>query len=277
MLKMPDMEKVKKCAEAIRVRLGRDVKPKAGIVLGTGLGSIAARLENAVSVNYADIPGYPVSTVDSHSGRFSFGRLQGVEVMLQEGRCHLYESYSPGDVALGVRIMSELGAESLIITNAAGGLNPSFIAGDVMLITDHINFTGKSPLTGVADLPGRSRFVDMSQVYDPGLCALAETAALNLGIRLEKGVYLGLQGPQMETRAETRLFRQWGASAVGMSTVMEVITARHMGLKVLGFSALSNINLPDCMAPAPIEDVIAVSGQAAGKLEKIILAVLGKL
>lgn len=277
MLNMLDMDKVKKCAGAIRAKLGQDVKPRVGIVLGTGLGSIAKRLENAVSVDYADIPGYPVSTVDSHSGRFSFGRINGVELVLQEGRCHLYEGYSPEDVALGVRIIAELGAESLVITNAAGGLNPSFTAGGVMLITDHINFTARSPLTGAQDLPGKSRFVDMSEVYDPKLCALAESAALSLGIRLEKGVYLGLQGPQMETRAETRMFRQWGASAVGMSTVMEVIAARHMGLKVLGLSAISNINLPDCMAPAPIEEVIAVSGQAAGKLEKIILAVLEKL
>lgn len=277
MLNMLDMDKVRNCTEAVRVKLEAGFRPKAGIVLGTGLGGISRLLEERVSIDYVDIPGYPASTVNSHSGRFSFGRLMGVEVILQEGRCHLYEGYSPADVALGVRIMASLGADNLIITNAAGGLDPSFRAGGVMLITDHINFTGQSPLTGAADLPGKSRFVDMCKIYDPELSRYAEEAALRLGIRLEKGVYLGLQGPQMESPAETRMFRQWGASAVGMSTVMEVIAARHMNMRVLGLSAMANINLPDCMAPAPIEEVIEVSGRAAGKLEKIILAVLEKL
>lgn len=274
---MLDMEKVRKCAGVIREAAGAGFRPKVGIVLGTGLGSISGQLENNVSVAYADIPGYPASTVDSHSGRFSLGLLRGVPVILQEGRCHLYEGYSPEEVALGVRIMAELGAGSLVITNAAGGLDPAFRAGSAMLIADHINFTGLSPLTGVGDMPGRSRFTDMSRVYDPALMALAEEAARRLDIVLEKGVYLGLRGPQMETPAETRMFRLWGADAVGMSTVTEVIAARHMGLRVLGLSALSNINLPESMAPVPIEEVIEVSGRAAVALEKIILAVLEKI
>lgn len=274
---MLNIEKIQKCCAAIRSAGGAAFRPRAGIVLGTGLGTISGRLENAVSVPYAALPGYPASTVDSHSGRFSLGRLMGVDVILQEGRCHLYEGYSPEEVALGVRIMAELGAEALIITNAAGGLDPAFKAGSVMAITDHINYTGLSPLTGVGDAPGRSRFLDMSEVYDKELLALASEAALGLGIGLEKGVYLGLKGPQMESPAETRMYRMWGADAVGMSTVTEVIAARHMGLRVLGLSALSNINLPDCMAPAPIEEVIAVSGQAAGSIEKIILSVLEKI
>lgn len=271
---MQGIDKARECRAAIKERLDKNFCPRAGIVLGTGLGSISAMLEDAVSVPYGDIPGYPASTVDSHSGRFSFGRLNGVDVALQEGRCHLYEGYGPDDVALGVRIMAGLGAESLVITNAAGGLDPHFKAGGVMMITDHINFTGVSPLTGIGDTPERSRFVDMSAAYDAVLAGKAEQAALKLQIRLEKGVYLGLRGPQMETRAETRMFRLWGADAVGMSTVTEVIAARHMGMRVLGLSALSNINLPDCMAPAPIEEVIEVSGQAAGNIQKIILEVL---
>lgn len=274
---MLNIEKVQKCAELIRKAAGEGFRPKAGIVLGTGLGAISGRLEKPVSVPYAEIPGYPASTVHSHSGRFSLGRLMGVDVILQEGRCHLYEGYSPEDVALGVRIMAALGAESLLITNAAGGLDPAFKAGSVMVIADQINFTGQSPLTGVGDLPGRSRFTDMSRVYDPELLALAEDAARRLGVVLEKGVYLGLRGPQMETPAETRMFRLWGADAVGMSTVTEVIAARHMGLRVLGLSALSNINVPGRMAPVPIEEVIEVSGRAAVALEKIILAVLEKI
>lgn len=274
---MLNMEKLGLAVTAIKSVLPGNFSPRAGIVLGTGLGAISEKLEGAVSLPYAKIPGYPVSTVDSHSGCFSFGRLQGVDVILQEGRCHLYEGYSPEEVALGVRIMACLGAESLIITNAAGGLDPHFKAGGTMLITDHINFTGQSPLTGVGELPGKERFVDMTAPYDQELAALAEEAALGLGLRLEKGVYLGLRGPQMETRAETRMFRLWGAHAVGMSTVTEVIAARHMGMRVLGLSALSNINLPDCMAPAPLDEVIAVSGLAAKQIEEIILAIMGKI
>lgn len=271
---MLDSEKIRDCAAVVRRAAGERFRPRVGIVLGTGLGAISGRLEEAVSVPYSALPGYPASTVDSHSGRFSLGRLLGREVILQEGRCHLYEGYSPEEVALGVRIMAELGAEILIVTNAAGGLDPAFRAGSALVITDQINFTGQSPLTGVGDLPGRSRFADMSAVYDPELIGLAEAAAGRLGLKLERGVYLGLRGPQMETRAETRMFRLWGADAVGMSTVIEVIAARHLGLRVLGLSALSNVNIPESMAPVPIEEVIEVSGRAAGSLERIILAVL---
>lgn len=271
---MLNLDRVRGCAAAVKKSLGGGCRPRVGLVLGTGLGGLAARLDGARSVPYRDIPGYPASTVDSHSGRFSFGRLAGVPVMLQEGRCHLYEGYSPEEVALGVRIMAELGAEILVITNAAGGLNPAFRAGGAMLITDHINYTGQSPLTGVGDLPDKSRFTDMSRVYDPGLGELAVRAAARLGLGLERGVYLGLAGPQMETPAETRMYRLWGADAVGMSTVTEVIAARHLGLRVLGLSAISNINNPDDMAPVPLEEVIAVSGRAAAGLERIVTAVL---
>lgn len=274
---MPHIKKAQRCADVIKESLNKDFCPKVGIVLGTGLGAVAERLEEAVRVPYRDLPDYPASTVASHSGRFSLGRLEGVEVIVQEGRCHLYEGYSPDDVALGVRVMAALGAEILIVTNAAGGLNPHFKPGSAMIITDHINYTGQSPLVGMSDTPERSRFTDMSAVYDAELSALTEKAGIRLGLRLEKGVYLGLRGPQMETRAETRMYRLWGADAVGMSTVTEVIAARHLGLRVLGISAISNVNLPDCQAPAPIEEVIAVSGRVAGLLEWIILAVLADL
>ncbi len=279
---MRNTEKVQIRAGELRSFLERDSRffkqypqgPAVGIVLGTGLGGIAEQLENAVSIPYSAIPGYPASTVDSHSGRFSFGSIAGVPVMLQEGRCHLYEGYSPDDVALGVRLMGALGAHTLVITNAAGALNPLFNAGEVMIIDDHINFTGQSPLTGMLDEGGRSRFVDMTRVYDAELIALAEKTALRLGLVLRKGVYLGLRGPQMETRAETRMFRQWGADAVGMSTVTEVIAARHLDMRVLGLSALSNKNLPDCMEKASLEDVIRVSSLAATGMQQLILEVL---
>lgn len=273
---MLNIEKVQRCSARIRTFLEWHSHPRVGIVLGTGLGGIAKLLEGGKSIAYAELPDYPLSTVDSHSGRFSLGHLSGVPVMLQEGRCHLYEGYSPEEVVMGARIMADMGAETIIITNAAGALNPLHNAGEIMLIDDHINFTGQSPLTGIDDQLG-SRFVDMSMVYDPQLGGLAEECALQNGITLRKGVYLGLQGPQMETRAETRMFRQWGADAVGMSTVMEVIAARHMGMRVLGLSALSNKNLPDCMEKATLEDIIKVSAQAAGELQRLILKILEKI
>lgn len=205
------------------------------------------------------------------------GDAGGVPLIIQEGRCHIYEGYGPADVCMGTRVMGALGIEGLIVTNAAGALNPRFDAGSVMLVTDHINFTGLSPLTGPnADSAG-PRFPDMSAVYDPGLISLAEQAALSTGIRLEKGVYAGLAGPQLETPAETRMFRALGADAIGMSTVLEVIAARHMGLKVLGFSCLSNKNLPDCMAETSLEEIIETAGIAGKRLTTIIARLLSLL
>ena len=250
-------------------------RPRVGIVLGTGLGGLAQALTDTLAVDYQKLPGFPVSTVASHEGRFLSGKLGQVEVLLQQGRCHLYEGYSPAEVCMGVRVMAGLGIQSLIISNAAGALNPRFDAGDLMLITDHINKTGRSPLTGANHEAWGVRFPDMSCPYDPAYLRAALNCATRLGIRVERGVYIGVPGPQMETPAETRYYRQIGADAVGMSTVLEVIAARHLGLRVLGISCLTNKNLPDCMRDAPLEEVIRVANAAGDKLTALISGVVG--
>lgn len=248
--------------------------PRIGIVLGTGLGGLAEAIEDPVVINYQDLPGFPHSTVSSHVGRFLVGRLAGVEVMLQQGRCHLYEGYNPAQVCMGVRVMAELGVKSLIVSNAAGALNPRFDAGDLMLITDHINKTGLSPLSGANCEDWGVRFPDMSCPYDPYYLHLALDSATRLGLRVERGVYVGVRGPEMETPAETRYYRQIGADAVGMSTVLEVVAARHMGLRVLGITCLTNKNLPDCMRDAPLEEVIRVANSASEKLTALVTAIV---
>lgn len=257
-------------------RTGRAAKPRVGMVLGTGLSGLTAAMRDAVSVPYAELPGFPVSTVDSHSGAFVMGDVAGTPVLAQQGRCHLYEGYSPAQVCMGVRVMAGLGIGTLVVTNAAGALNPQFDAGSLMLMTDQINFTGTTPLAGPNAAQWGPRFPDMSCIFDPELRSLALESAAMLGIRLERGVYIGVHGPQMESPAETRMYRRWGADAVGMSTVLEVLAARHMGLRVLGISCLSNKNLPDCMAPVPIEEIIAVAGRAGRQLERLLLDMVTK-
>lgn len=275
---MQNPENVQNTALTIREHLPAHIKtPVVGIVLGTGLGGLANALQNAVSVPYESIPGFPRSTVTSHEGRFIFGNIGHTPVVLQQGRCHLYEGYAPDAVCMGVRTMHELGARTLVITNAAGALNPTFDAGDLMVITDHINFTGRTPLAGSNHDAWGPRFPDMSRAYSPALIAAAMEEAARLGIRIERGVYVGVHGPQMETPAETRMFRTLGADAVGMSTVLEVIAARHLGMDVLGISCLSNKNLPDCMEEAPIEEVIRVAGLAGARLSNVLEAVLPRL
>lgn len=275
---MQNFTKVQNCAKALRGLIQTRVKmPRYGIILGTGLGGVAELVEDPLYVPFADLADFPLSGVDSHAGRFVFGEAKGVPVVIQQGRCHIYEGYSPADVCMGTRVMGALGVEGLIVTNAAGALNPRFDAGSVMVIADHINFTGQSPLTGPNADGAGPRFPDMSAVYDRDLIALAEKAALSTGIRLEKGVYVGLAGPQLETPAETRMFRTLGADAIGMSTVLEVIAARHMGLKVLGFSCLSNKNLPDCMAETSLSEIIEIAGLAGKRLTTIIAQLLSRL
>lgn len=258
-------------------RTGRAATPRAGMVLGTGLSGLASAMRDSVRIPYAELPGFPVSTTDSHEGAFVLGDVAGVTVLAQQGRCHLYEGYQPAQVCMGVRVMAGLGVRTVVITNAAGALNPQFDAGSLMAMTDQINFTGATPLAGPNVDEWGPRFPDMSRIFDPELLALAMESASLLGIRLERGVYIGVRGPQMESPAETRMFRQWGADAVGMSSVLEVIAARHMGLRVLGISCLTNKNLPDCMRPAPLEEVIAVAGRAGKDLGRLVEAVVTKL
>lgn len=274
---MQKSEKVQKCSNLLKKLLPQGFTPTVGIVLGTGLGSLAASVSNAHHVSYASLPDFPQSTVISHAGHFIAGSLAGVPVILQQGRCHLYEGYSPDDVATGVRVMASLGITSLVLTNAAGALNPQFSAGTLMLIADHINATGHSPLTGVNIDSWGPRFPDMSRVYDAAHMETAARVALRLGIRLERGVYLGTAGPQLETPAETRAYRYWGADAVGMSTIMEAIAARHLGLRVMGISCLTNKNLPDCMAPATIEEIVVMAEQAGENLSRLLAGVMEEM
>ncbi len=271
---MQNLEKVQQCSFAIKKVLAQGFSPKVGIVLGTGLGGLADCVKQVASVPYQALPDFPLSTVHSHEGKFIFGYIADVPVVLQQGRCHLYEGYSPEEVVMGTRVMACLGISSLILTNAAGALNPHFQTGEIMLVTDHINFTGKSPLTGKNCEEWGVRFPDMSKVYDAGYQALAKSVALSEGLQLFMGVYAGINGPQLETPAETRMYRTLGADAIGMSTVMEAIAAKHLGLRTLGLSCLTNKNLPDCMAEASLEDIVNSASESGVKLARLIKSIL---
>lgn len=274
---MQYIDDVIKASQYLKDRLGPDCRPVLGLTLGTGLSSLAHKIEQLHSIEFLEIPGFAHSTVQSHAGQLICGRLGGTMVAALAGRFHLYEGYSPREVTFPVRVLAELGVECFIFCNAAGGLDPAMEAGRVMLINDHINFTGQNPLTGPNVDQWGERFPDMSQVYDPALMALARSIAAGLNISMYEGVYVGLPGPSMETPAETRMLRGFGADAVGMSTVLEVIAARHQGLRVLGFSAISNVNRPEAMEPAPIELVIANASRAGEDLSRIIEGVAAGL
>lgn len=245
------------------------------IVLGTGLSSLLDQLEIQFDeIPFAEIPYFPTSGVASHKGVFAFGMKNNLPVLIQCGRCHLYEGKTPAEVTFGIRLMASLGFRQLIITNAAGALNPLFDAGQLMLICDIINHTGASPLTGSNCAAWGERFPDRSQPFSPQLNALALQCALQHGIVLQKGVYIGVHGPEMETPAETRMYRQWGADAVGMSTALEVIAANHMNMECLGISCLTNKNLPDCMRPAPFDEVVAQAEVCGKELALLLKAIL---
>lgn len=247
-----------------------DVRPKIGIILGTGLGSLVDGIEMVGSVNYDQIPHFAVSTVESHAGRLLFGHLKGQPVVCMQGRFHFYEGYSYQQITFPIRVMKALGIETLIVSNACGGLNPNFKAGDIMLITDHINFFSGNPLIGPNHDDLGSRFPDMYEVYNFEYQKIAREVALKQGTHLQEGVYIGLSGPTLETAAEYRMLRGFGGDAVGMSTIPEVIVARHQGTKVLGFSIVTDMGLPDAMHPLKIEEVIAIAGKAEPFLRDII-------
>lgn len=271
---MQKLKKVQNCAKALRKALPTGFSPLVGIILGTGLGSLAASLDGAARVPYAALPGFPLSTTPSHEGAFVAGSLAGTPVILQQGRRHLYEGADIEEACMGVRVMGELGIRALIVTNAAGALNPQFDVGALMLITDHINMSGHSPLRGANIAEWGPRFPDMSEVYDPELMRIVEKKALAMHLRLERGTYIFVHGPELETRAETRFYRMAGADAVGMSTVPEVIAARHMGLRVLGLSCLSNKNLPDCMQKTTIEEIISQTEKAGKNMAALLIAAM---
>lgn len=244
--------------------------PQIGIVLGTGLGGLAEKIKAEKSVSYETIPHFPVSTVESHAGRLIFGELEGKKVVAMQGRFHFYEGYSMLEVTFPVRVMKALGANILIVSNACGGLNPQFKAGDIMVISDHINMQGAHPLIGPNDDSLGVRFPDMYQCYDPALIATAEAAALDIKLRVWKGVYVSVTGPTLETAAEYRFLRIIGADVVGMSTVPEVIVARHGGMKVLGFSIITDMGLPDALKPCSLEEIIHTANQTEPKLTALM-------
>ncbi len=269
------LKEIDEVVAAVRARV--DVSPRIGLILGSGLSDFAASIENATIIPFGDLPHWPVSTVKGHSGRLVIGQLEGKDVFVLQGRIHFYEGYSMQQVTLPVRVMQRLGVEIMIVTNAAGGIADDHQPGDVMLITDHINFpglVGKSPLHGPNIDELGPRFPDMTQAYDPELLTLARSIAKDANVPLHEGVYMGLSGPSFETPAELRFMKMIGADAVGMSTVTEVSVARHGGIRVLGLSGISNKAHTDPSFVATHEDVLEAGKQIVPKMETIIRGVL---
>jgi len=268
------LQKIDETAEFLSSKIRRP--PRVGIITGTGLGVLTERIEVELRLPYSDIPHFPRSTIEGHSGTLLFGSLADQSIMAMEGRFHIYEGYTPEQVTFPIRVMARLGVRTLFISSAAGGLNPLFREGDLMLVTDHINLTGRNPLIGPNLDSFGPRFPDMSEVYDQNLRKLAGSVALEAGIPLKEGVYVGIVGPSLETPAETRFLRLIGADAVGMSTVLEVIAGVHCGMSIMVIVAVTNVNLPDCMKKSLIEDIIKVANRAGRSLavlwEKILHA-----
>ena len=259
------------------IRSRTQSKPKIGIILGTGLGGLAAEITKEVEIDYGDIPHFPVSTVESHHGKLLFGTLAGKSVMAMQGRFHFYEGYSMQQITFPVRVMKFLGVDTLLISNAAGALNPLFRKGDVMLIVDHINLLGDNPLIGPNDETLGPRFPDMSEAYSRDLLSMAENVALDLKIGIRRWVYVAMSGPNLETRSEYRFLRFIGADAVGMSTIPENIVAVHMGMRVFGVSIMTDECFPDALKPVTLEEVIAVANKAEPKMTAIMKEVVKRL
>ncbi|MFA9556064.1 purine-nucleoside phosphorylase [Evansella sp. AB-rgal1] len=251
---MSTVEKIKAAEELISNKIQK--KPSIGLILGSGLGVLADEIQNAVRIPYSDIPGFPTSTVAGHKGQLVIGELEGKQVVAMQGRFHFYEGYPMDLVTLPVRVMKAIGVSSIIVTNAAGGINENYKPGDLMLIRDHINLTGANPLIGPNDDAVGVRFPDMSQAYSPKLLDLGKQAAKNIGLTVQEGVYVGNPGPSYETPAEIRMLRTLGGDAVGMSTVPEVIVARHSELQVLGISCISNMAAGILDQPLTHEEVM---------------------
>jgi purine-nucleoside phosphorylase len=269
------LERVQRAADAVRARFAR--KPDVAIILGTGLGGLAGRVSVEASIDYTELPGFPLSTVESHAGRLLCGTLSGKTVVAMQGRFHRYEGYSLQQVTFPVRVLRALGADVLVVSNACGGMHPLWAAGDLMLIADHINLLGDNPLIGPNDDRLGPRFPDMSDPYDGALRAMARSVALQRGITLREGVYVAVPGPNLETRAEYRYLRGIGADVVGMSTVPEVIVAIHGGMRVLGISIITDQCLPDALEPASVEKIIAVASRAEPNLTALVCGVLERL
>ncbi len=275
---MSETEPGKAIGEAVASVRGRtEMRPDVAVILGTGLGGLAADIDVAAEVPYEEVPGFPLSTVESHAGRLLLGRLGGKNVVAMQGRFHRYEGYSMQQIVFPVRVMHALGAATLVVSNACGGMHPLWNAGELMLLADHINLLGDSPLIGPNDDNLGPRFPDMSDPYDPELRELARGAARDLRIVLREGVYVAVPGPSLETRAEYRFLRGIGADVVGMSTVPEVIAAVHMGMRVLGLSIITDSCLPDALEPVNVEQIIATATAAEPNLTRLVGAVLERM
>lgn len=262
------------------IRTKTSSQPSIGIILGTGLGGLVKEIDIECVIDYDDIPHFPVSTVESHHGKLIFGKLGGIDVVAMQGRFHYYEGYTMQQITFPVRVMSKkvgLGVDTLFISNAGGGLNPEFEKGDLMIMTDHINLIGDNPLIGPNDDELGPRFPDMSEPYSKELISLAEKVAQEENIKVRKGVYVALAGPNLETRAEYRFLRTIGADAVGMSTVPENIVANHMGIKCFGMTIITDLCDPDNLQPVTVEEVIAVAKEAEPKMTLLLKKIIERL
>lgn len=253
------------------------IAPRLAMVLGSGLGAMAGEIAADATIPYAEIPSFPRSTIEGHAGQLVLGRLEGKAVVAMQGRVHFYEGYTLQQVVFPVRVMRALGAQVLLVSNAAGGVNRQWNSGDLMIIADHINFMGTNPLSGSNDPHLGPRFPDMSAPYDRELIALAERAALAEGIAIRKGVYVGVPGPSYETPAELRMLGRWGADAVGMSTVPEVIAARHMGMRVLGITAITDMATGEQVAEVTHDEVIAVAKQVEPRFVRLVKRIVREM
>lgn len=267
------LQKIQETAEFLRGKM--TTVPETAIILGTGLGSLVNEITDKYEIEYKDIPNFPLSTVEGHSGKLIFGKLGNKEIMAMQGRFHFYEGYSMKEVTFPVRVMRELGIKTLFVSNAAGGMNPDFLIGDLMIINDHINFFPEHPLRG-KNIPYGDRFPDMSTAYDKSLIAMAKEIAAEKGIRVVEGVYLGTQGPTFETPAEYRMFHRMGGDAVGMSTVPEVIVARHCGIRVFGISVITDLGVEGIVVECSHEEVQKAADEAQPKMTTIFREIINR-
>lgn len=271
-------ELLKKIEESLVViRSKFTEKIPIGIVLGTGLGGLVKEIEIEHEINYQDIPHFPLSTVESHSGKLILGKIGGKNVVAMQGRFHFYEGYSMQQITYPIRVMKLLGVETLLVSNACGGMNPIYSRGDIMIMNDHINLLGDNPLIGKNEDELGPRFPDMSEPYDLNLIELAEKIALENSLKLQKGVYIAVAGPNLETKAEYRFLRATGADVVGMSTVPENIVANHMGMKVLGMSIITDECFPDSLKPVNVQEIIRTAMEAEPKMTLIMKEVIKKI
>jgi purine-nucleoside phosphorylase len=271
-----DAARIQEAAAYIASKAG-GLRPQLGLILGSGLGVLADLIENAIVLDYGDIPHFPVSTVEGHAGELLLGSVKGKPVVMMKGRFHGYEGYGPETVSFPVRVLKELGVQTLIVTNAAGGINENYQVGDLMVIRDHLNLTGRNPLIGPNDSSLGVRFPDMSEAYSKRLRALAHEVAERQELRLQEGVYAGLLGPSYETPAEIRMLRILGGDAVGMSTVPEVIVARHSGIEVLGFSCISNMAAGMLDQPLSHAEVMETTERVKPKFLQLVLGIIEEL